>query len=111
MIVKLPRPAKSLMSVGLDLWGCRISRRYDANKTIVVSGNPRGGTSWLAEALAENPGQLLLWEPLEPSSHAGILETLGISYDHFMPDKPRIQPGTPESALREYLERVFRGDV
>lgn len=40
------------------------SRNYDIPNTIVVSGSPRSGTTWLAELFTSAPGAEILWEPL-----------------------------------------------
>jgi hypothetical protein len=99
------------MGIGLDLWGKSLSRGYDPRNTVVISGSPRGGTSWVAEVIATTPGSLLLWEPLEPSSHPNILEKLGIGYDPYVPHDLRVTPDMPEKALYEYLKDVIAGRV
>jgi hypothetical protein len=37
---------------------------FPTNKSIVISGVPRGGTTWLAELLNTNKQSAILWEPL-----------------------------------------------
>ncbi len=99
------------MARGLDAWGRHLSRRYDPRRTIVVAGSPRGGTSWVAETIATTPGALILWEPLEPSTHPNILQVLGIGFDHYIPPGTRVTPDMPDWTLYQYLQRVFAGQV
>jgi len=37
---------------------------HDKNKRVLISGLPRGGTTWLAEVLSSSPKTILIWEPL-----------------------------------------------
>lgn len=39
---------------------------YDIGRSLVISGFPRSGTTWLAELLATLPGAGILFEPLNP---------------------------------------------
>lgn len=41
-------------------------RQYDLGRSLVISGFPRSGTTWLAELLATLPGTGILFEPLNP---------------------------------------------
>lgn len=41
-------------------------RDYDVRRSLVISGFPRSGTTWLAELLATVPGTGILFEPLNP---------------------------------------------
>src|SRR6056297_3604377 len=44
-----------------------INKRYhDKNKKVLISGMPRGGTTWLAELLLNINNSILFWEPLRP---------------------------------------------
>jgi hypothetical protein len=107
----LPHPVNSLVRLGLNRWGSHLARHYDPRQTLVVSGSPRGGTTWLAESLASLPGHLLLSEPLEPSTHPNILETLGIGYDHAIPPGTHVERGTIDWAVCDYLQKVLAGKV
>jgi hypothetical protein len=107
----LRHAANSLIRLGLNLWGGRLARRYDLRQTLVVAGSPRGGTTWVAESLASLRGHLLLSEPLEPSTHPNILETLGIGYDHYIAPGMRVEPDTVDWTVREYLQKVLAGQM
>lgn len=37
---------------------------FDINQSIIISGVPRGGSSWFAEVVNTLPGSAVLWEPL-----------------------------------------------
>lgn len=41
-------------------------RRYELGRSLVISGFPRSGTTWLAELLSSLPGAAILFEPLNP---------------------------------------------
>ena len=40
-------------------------RQYDPKETILISGTPRSGTTWIAEVLRTCLGYNLLWGPLQ----------------------------------------------
>jgi hypothetical protein len=69
---------KALIKGGIDFYWDKwcFPRDYDPRKTIVVSGTPRGGTTWLAETLAQTPGYLHLFEPLDPFHLVATLKAL-----------------------------------
>lgn len=110
-ISPLPGLLRSLIGRLVDRWGAHLSRHYDVRRTLVVSGSPRGGTTWLGEALASLSSHILLSEPLEPSSHANILETLGIGYDHHIPPGTHVEPGSIDWTVYQYLAAVLSGQV
>lgn len=72
--------------------------------TIVVSGSPRSGTTYVAEALAHAGGLDLLIEPLNlRQSPAGI--EAGFSW------ATAVEPHEPRARLRRYVHNVLRGGV
>lgn len=124
MKVKVPTFVRSLIDKGFDrLWERRISQGYDPKRTIVVAGTPRGGTTWVAEALAEAPGYLpllepeqvfhvaetlvalpgycLLWEPLQPF-YSDPLETADGAPAFYV---------TTNCVLREHFKNITAGKV
>lgn len=58
---------------------------FDPSHALVVSGDPRGGTTWLAEMLQQLPKTALLWEPLVPTR---VLEfgRLGFAWRQYIPE-------------------------
>lgn len=103
--------AHAMVRVCIDVSGHVLFWNYDPRKTIVVAGSPRGGTTWLAESLSSSQGHILIWEPLEPSSHHGILKRLGADYDPYMPLGYSPIPGEWQWKLHKYLKRVMTGRV
>lgn len=77
---------------------------YDLRRTIVVTGSPRSGTTWLAELLATTPGSGVLFEP-DNLRHVAEAADAGMSW------RTDIQPGADWPEGRRYLERVLRGRV
>lgn len=75
----------------------------DIEDTIVVSGSPRSGTTWLSELLRVLPGYKAVNEPLhlDHSPLARELERLGW--------RPYAAPGTDSPQLEELLRKAFTG--
>ncbi len=74
-----------------------------AEETIVVTGSPRSGTTWLAEMLADVPGYIHIDEPL----HLGN----GLARRHTELDEWRhyVAPTSRRSHLRSYLQFALQG--
>ena len=80
------------------------SPQYDLRHTLVVSGYPRSGTTWLAELISLVPTTALLFEPLSPTQ-VPEAASAGVNWINFhLP-----QEQWPEG--REFMERVLRGQV
>lgn len=61
---------------------------YDIGRTLVISGFPRSGTTWLAEVVAAAPGAGLVFEPL---NHLTVpaAKRAGCGWENFhLPDDP-----------------------
>ena len=44
-----------------------LSKKYNSNKNrVLISGNPRGGTTWLGEIINKTEKSSLIWEPFRP---------------------------------------------
>ena len=79
-------------------------RRYELQSTIVISGCPRSGTTWVAEVLRTIPGSTLLYEPLYLRSNP-ILKEIGFRWQtHFDPEDR-----LPEA--KAYMKNVLEGKV
>jgi hypothetical protein len=63
-----------------------LSRTYDINNTIVISGVPRGGTTWLYEMLLESiPRSCGIWEPLSLESKYNVrVRQLNFAWRQYM---------------------------
>lgn len=78
---------------------------YDLNETIVVSGSPRSGTTWLAQILGGLPGYDLLKEPLNIKYAAGNIRDR-LRYGVYA------SPGNdPDEDIERYLYRALKGGV
>lgn len=77
---------------------------FDVEDTIVISGSPRSGTTWLMELLQQLPGYTTLFEPFH---HKWFPETEKRGFSL----RPYIPQGQGDEAMEEYLEDVFSGCV
>jgi Sulfotransferase family len=77
---------------------------YDIRQTIVITGSPRSGTTWLAELLGTIPRSAMLWEPLFPDADPE-LRRIG-----FM-ERTYIPPNGERPEMEAYLRRVLTGRV
>lgn len=93
----------------LNFYGKTTLRNYSINNTIIISGTPRGGTTWLAELLAAVTKSPILWEPLEPSYHQEIKEKFG--WDYYVPYNYDINTDTSHKEIYTYLESVLSGNI
>jgi hypothetical protein len=87
----------------LDSIGTKI-QEADLEETIVVAGVPRGGTTWLMEILATLPGYLTVFEPLNQVWFPVVA-------DMDIGPRPYIPPGAEAHKVREYLAKIFAGEV
>lgn len=78
--------------------------RFDPRDAVIISGDPRGGTTWLAEILSKNMLLATLWEPLALAK-VKRLQDIGFENRQFLP---------PEHNWREadaYFDDLFAGRV
>lgn len=83
----------------LDLITARL-HNFRIEDTIVISGTPRSGSTWLMELLESIPGYKSIFEPFHPSWYPEFRK-LGIPYDPYLPTQEDY------SKLRTYLKKVF----
>src|SRR5262249_51250275 len=75
---------------------------YDIRQTIVITGSPRSGTTWLAELLGTIPRSAMLWEPLFPDADPE-LRRIGFAERTYIP------PHCEQPAMEAYLRRALTG--
>lgn len=80
------------------------SLNYDIKNTILVTGTPRSGTTWLAEILNTIPRSSILWEPLHVQA-IPKLEHIGFRMHTYIP------PGKDWPEAERYIRRVLEGKV
>jgi len=93
---------------GIDYISSR--RNYNIKDTIVISGPPRGGTTWLMELLDTLPGYRSIFEPLH-FKRVPQLRQLNLRQPFGYPFRPYLSPTDEHPQLKEYLAKVFKGKV
>jgi len=78
------------------------NKKFDIKNTLVITGSPRSGTTWLMEILRVIPGYTSLFEPLNPIYFPESFETGFRSRTYLSPNKDW-QIG------QEYLRKNFTG--
>lgn len=76
----------------------------DVNSTVVVSGSPRSGTTWLAEILRGLPDYKLINEPLRLSTNSRARDA-GFEW------RTHLSPGAVAPEKESYLRDVLNGHV
>lgn len=77
---------------------------YDITNTIVISGSPRSGTTWLAGVLNSIPGSSILFEPLHLDRVPGARRA-GFSWRTY------ISPGESWAEGERFMRKVLTGKV
>lgn len=71
-----------------------------SNKTIIVAGSGRSGTTWIQDSLAEANGLRTVFEPLHP---VGVPESRRFSYKYF-------SAGCDAPDLKLFMDKVISGN-
>ncbi|MDZ8117747.1 sulfotransferase domain-containing protein [Pontiella agarivorans] len=95
---------RRLGNAGLTALGNMRRSSYDLNRTIVLSGTGRGGTTWLAQLMTAVPGSLILWEQLHSATNPASLE-YGFGRPRYLPVD---FAGARET---DYIEFMLKGGV
>lgn len=85
LVREIKRPFAKGRELAKRPW-CRLMERVNRRRwaegeppeVFVLSGTPRGGTTWVAEVMAAGLGASVIWEPLYPTS-TGAVRGLGCS--------------------------------
>jgi hypothetical protein len=78
------------------------NKKFELKDTIVISGTPRSGTTWLMEILQVIPGYICLFEPLNPIYFPESIE-LGFKSRKYLPPNVDWKDG------EEYFRKIFIG--
>lgn len=73
---------------------------YDTQNTIVISGMPRGGSTWFAELLNTDKKSAIIWEPLHLDFYPPI-KKLNFKWRQYIPEN-----NTDEKILEEFKKIV-----
>lgn len=79
-------------------------KRFDPGNALIIAGDPRGGTTWLAEIINQLPGTALIWEPLAVSK-VREFRAIGFLWRQFIPEHDQ----WPEA--REVFRRLLSGSL
>ena len=74
----------------------------DLDKTIVVAGTARSGTTWLGDLIASQVPCRILFEPFHPEL---VPEYRGFHYFQYM------RPGTENPKFQSFAQKVFAGKI
>lgn len=100
-IVKIARSAANVCLTAASVLGQIKSPGRNAG-AMLVSGSPRGGTTWVAESLAAGRRDTrLLWEPLQEPAAADLIRTLTA--------RPAVARLSDNAELQRYFYRLFSG--
>jgi len=89
----------------LDLLGHLINGHLNEKEPILIFGTPRGGTTWVMEILETLPGYKSIFEPFHKDWFPEV-QKLKINSS-----RPYVYFEDSNPALREYLAKVFKGEV
>ncbi|MGM0582487.1 MAG: sulfotransferase domain-containing protein [Bacteroidota bacterium] len=87
-----------------DIILSRIKLKTNVEKSLIISGDPRGGTTWLSEIIMENPNTALVWEPLSIPLIPD-LNKLNFSHRQYIPENDNW------SEAKSYFTKVLSGNA
>ncbi len=93
-----------MINTFLSFYGPLQAKEYDIRNTIVVTGSPRSGTTWLGEIMRTIPGYCLLYEPLDMNRAPGAGE-MNLGW------RPYIAPGTDWPEAEVFLRGILTGKL
>jgi len=80
-----------------------LERNHDPDRSLLVAGSARSGTTWLAEVLSETLHGRLLFEPLRAEA---VPQARPVRFGHYLdPD------GRSDRAVTEVLDKVMAGRI
>ena len=80
------------------------TKRIKQRDSILISGSPRSGTTWLMEILEYIPGYTYTFEPLQANFFP---EAYKIGFR----GRPYLHPDKEWKELEEYLRKIFTGQI
>jgi len=79
-------------------------KRFDLKDSILITGSPRSGTTWLMEIFENIPGYTYLFEPLQSNFFPD-------SYKAGFRGRPYLPPEVDWVEGEEYLRKIFTGQI
>lgn len=95
--------AKKAIKAGLCIV-VKSYKRFEPSQNLIVFSDPRGGSTWITEVLAQLPRTAVLFEPLH-IGHVRRFRDLGFSWRQYIPESAR----WPEA--ERAFEDLFSGKV
>ena len=89
----------------IDLFGSVIGGLLNDKEAILIFGTPRSGTTWVMEILETLPGYKSIFEPFHKDWFPEV-KKLNIN-----PARPYVYYKDPHPQLKEYLTKVFKGEI
>lgn len=90
----------------IELVHARVTRgRFAPEDVLIITGDPRSGTTWLGSMLSARAGVSTITEPLSLIRTRKHVKELGFSWRHF------INPEAEMPAVRDYFNALFCGQV
>lgn len=93
-----------LINAFLAYYGPLQAKNYDIHNTIIITGAPRAGTTWLGEVMSTLPGYRMLYEPLDMNRHTEA-RVMNLGW------RPYIAPGTDWPEAEVFLRRILTGHL
>ena len=81
-----------------------IKREVNIQDTIIISGTPRGGTTWFMELLETLPKYKSIFEPLNKKWFSPVKKLN-------LPPRPYLEANAENDQLKKYLNLVFTGRI
>jgi len=106
LLAKILFEVNSRVKQVFDLLWLAINKGANIKDTIVISGAPRSGTTWIMEILETLPGYKSIFEPLHRRWFPEVKR-----FNLFPLYRPYLHPKDSNPALKRYLEKVFSGYV
>ena len=100
---KLLRIVKKPTRAGLCVVASHL-RKFEPRENLIIFSDPRGGSTWITEAISQIPKTAILWEPLHPAGVA-YFNKLNFGLRQFIPEL--------ETWIDAEIafERLFKGKV
>lgn len=88
----------------IDLLALKLREGTDIQDTIIISGTPRGGTTWFMEIIETLPEYKSIFEPFHREWFPQVKQLN-------LPPRPYLEPNAKNNPLKEYLKQVFTGQI
>ena len=89
----------------VDLLALKLHKKnISMQDTIIISGTPRGGTTWFMELIETLPEYKSIFEPFHKEWFPQVKQ-LSLS------PRPYLEPNAENKPLKEYLKQVFTGQI